>query len=100
MVTLWLCWGLDANVTWNGGFFWAQLAQVANCWAQVEGERILLRTALRALANQRFVLLSETCLPLGPPHVLYLQYLSEPLARINACKQDTVEDAYRRGLDR
>lgn len=69
-------------------------------WVQVEGERILLRTALKTLANQRFVLLSETCLPLGPPHVLYLQYLSEPLARINACKQDTVEDAYRRGLDR
>ncbi|KAK9831707.1 hypothetical protein WJX74_006651 [Apatococcus lobatus] len=69
-------------------------------WSVVEGERILLRTALRTLANQRFVLLSETCLPLGPPHVMYLQYLSEPLARINACKQDTVEDAYRRGLDR
>ncbi|KAK9862348.1 hypothetical protein WJX84_002596 [Apatococcus fuscideae] len=69
-------------------------------WSVVEGERILLRTALKNTANQRFILLSETCLPLGPPHMLYLQFLSERLARINACKQDTVEDAYRRGLDR
>ena len=35
--------------------------------------------------NQRFILLSEACVPIYPPEVLYLQLLSEDKARVNAC---------------
>lgn len=52
---------------------------------QAEAERRLLFAALADRRNQRFVLLSETCAPLYPPHVLYTQLLSETKSRVNAC---------------
>lgn len=52
---------------------------------QAEAERRLLFAALADLRNQRFVLLSETCTPLYPPHVLYSQLLGETKSRVNAC---------------
>lgn len=52
---------------------------------QAEAERRLLAAALADPRNQRFVLLSETCAPLYPPHVLHSQLLSEARSRVNAC---------------
>ena len=52
---------------------------------QAEAERRLLAAALGDPRNQRFLLASETCTPLYPPHVLYLQLLSETLSRLDAC---------------
>lgn len=51
----------------------------------------LLRTqALRNPVNQKFVLISESGIPLYPPQVLYLQLLLETKSRIMACKSDEV----------
>ena len=45
----------------------------------------LLEVALREPLNQRFVVLSETSIPIYPPQVVYRQLLSETFSRINAC---------------
>ena len=37
--------------------------------------------------NEKFVLVSEACLPLYPPVLFYTQVMGEPKARINACRQ-------------
>jgi hypothetical protein len=55
--------------------------------AQAEAERRLLKAALEDPRNQRFVLLSESCAPLYPPQVVYLQLLSDGKSRLNACNQ-------------
>lgn len=52
----------------------------------VDAERALLRAALRDPANQRFALLSESCLPLHPATVVYAQLMAEPRSRVNACR--------------
>ena len=52
----------------------------------VDAERALLRAALANPANQRFVLLSESCLPLHPAAVVYAQLVAEPRSRVNACR--------------
>ncbi|GAB4813874.1 hypothetical protein N2152v2_000920 [Parachlorella kessleri] len=62
--------------------------RVQVAWGQytvAEAERRLLKAALQDPRNQRFVLLSESCAPLYPPHVIYLQLLSEARSRLNAC---------------
>jgi len=63
---------------------------------QAEAERSLLRAALADPANQRFLLASETCLPMYPPHVLYAELMSNGRSRIHACKLDTWEEQKRR----
>ena len=68
--------------------------------AQVEAERRLLQAALRDPLNQRFVLLSEACLPMYPPHLLWAQLMAEQKARVNACAAPTAEDAERRFVAR
>ena len=65
-------------------------------WAQAEAERRLLRAALADPANQRFLLASETCLPIYPPHVLYAELMSSGLSRTHACKLDSPEEEKRR----
>ncbi|PSC74716.1 Transcription initiation factor TFIID subunit 13 [Micractinium conductrix] len=64
-------------------------------WGQytvAEAERRLIINALMEPRNQRFVLVSETCAPLYPPHVFYLQLLSDIKSRVNACgKPEGVE---------
>ena len=65
---------------------------------QVEAERILLKAALQREGNQRFVLLSEHCLPLYPPGALYAQLVLENLSRLHACASATPEDISRRVL--
>eukprot|EP00887_Chlorella_sp_A99_P001691 scaffold8.g1691.t1 len=56
-------------------------------WSVAEAERRLLAAALADPRNQRFVLLSETCAPLHPPQLLYMQLLSERCSRVNACRR-------------
>ena len=34
------------------------------------------------------VMLSEACIPLYPPTLVYQQLISEPLSRINACPNE------------
>ncbi|BDA51615.1 probable glycosyltransferase BC10 [Coccomyxa sp. Obi] len=53
----------------------------------VLAERNLLTDALEDPLNQRFILLSETCLPLYPPATLYMQLMSEQKSRLESCHQ-------------
>ena len=54
-------------------------------FALVDATRALLRAALADPANQRFVLLSESGIPLYPPAAMHQQLLAERRSRINAC---------------
>lgn len=51
----------------------------------VEAERRLLITALAHPGNQRFTMLSESCVFLYPPAVVWLESFSDPRSRVNAC---------------
>ncbi|KAK3404466.1 hypothetical protein EUGRSUZ_K00774 [Eucalyptus grandis] len=46
--------------------------------SMIEAERLLLKVALRDPANQRFVLLSDSCLPLYEFHDIYKHLISSP----------------------
>ena len=67
---------------------------------QMEAERRLLIAALEDAANQRFVLLSETCVPLFPPASVWLQLMHESRSRLNACARNTTADINRRMIFR
>ena len=54
----------------------------------VLAERNLLTEALRDALNQRFILLSESCLPLYPPQTLYMQLMSEQKSRLESCPRE------------
>jgi hypothetical protein len=51
----------------------------------MEAELVLLRAALVNPRNQRFVLLSETCVPLYPAAVVWAQLMGERRSRMNTC---------------
>lgn len=53
----------------------------------------LLRAALKDERNAKMVMLSEACIPLYPPTVVYQQLISEPLSRINACPNQVIAPA-------
>ncbi len=58
-------------------------------WGQptlIMAERLLLQKALQDRTNQRFVLLSESCMPLYSPQLIYQQLMGELRSRINACR--------------
>ena len=50
--------------------------------------RRMLRLALEDPLNQRFLLVSEVCIPLYPPTVLYAQLMAEDKSRLNACAKE------------
>ncbi|CAK0784365.1 hypothetical protein CVIRNUC_007569 [Coccomyxa viridis] len=54
----------------------------------VDIAKALFGAALQDPANQKMVLLSESCLPLYPPTLTYAQLISEPKSRINACSNE------------
>lgn len=57
-------------------------------WGQhsvAEAERRLFIAALHDRANRRFALLSESCVFLYPPAVVYLEAIAETRSRIDAC---------------
>ena len=47
--------------------------------------RNLLGAALREPLNQKFILLSESGLPLYPPTTTYLQLMHEDKSRLDSC---------------
>lgn len=51
----------------------------------MQAERNLMGAALKDELNERFVLLSESCIPLYPATLIWAQLLSEPRSRIHAC---------------
>ena len=48
-------------------------------------ERQLLREALKEPRNQRFLLLSDSGVPLYPPTTMWQQLMGESKSRIEAC---------------
>lgn len=59
---------------------------------QVEAEKLLMRQALADPLNQRFVLLSETCVPLYPAPLVWAQLQGETRSRVNACANGSNPD--------
>ncbi|GAB4813340.1 hypothetical protein N2152v2_000386 [Parachlorella kessleri] len=51
----------------------------------IDAERLLLAEALRDPLNQRFLLLSDTTLPLYGPALVYQQAMAETQSRMDAC---------------
>ena len=51
----------------------------------VQAMRRMVHAALKDRANQRFILLSESCIPLYSPLVIYQQLMHEKRSRISAC---------------
>eukprot|EP00884_Botryococcus_braunii_P021938 jgi/Botrbrau1/8428/Bobra.0237s0047.1 len=56
-----------------------------------EAMRNLMQEALEDPLTERLILLSESGIPLYPPHVIYQQLMGEKLSRINACPSDKNE---------
>ncbi|KAK9862414.1 hypothetical protein WJX84_009242 [Apatococcus fuscideae] len=50
--------------------------------------RSMIQEALINPLNEKFMLLSETCVPLYPPQVIHMQLIQEPKSRINACDKE------------
>ena len=64
-------------------------SSITPAWGQptlIMAERLLLQKALQDRDNQRFVLLSESCIPLYSPQLIYQQLMGELRSRINACR--------------
>ena len=51
----------------------------------VDATKALLRAALANERNKKLMLVSESCIPLYPPTLIYQELMSEPKSRINAC---------------
>ena len=51
----------------------------------MQAEVNLLAAALQDPMAQRFVTLSESCVPIYPAEASWLQLMAQPLSRINAC---------------
>ena len=51
----------------------------------VDAARQLLRTALQDPLNQKFMMLSESGIPLWPPQFVYQQLLAENRSRLDSC---------------
>ena len=49
------------------------------------GDQALMRAALADPLNQKFVLMSESGIPLYPPTAMWSALMSERLSRINVC---------------
>ena len=60
-------------------------ADAALVVAQMQAEINLLTAALKDPLTQRFVTLSESCVPVFPAEASWLQLMAQPLSRINAC---------------
>ena len=54
-------------------------------FALVEAQIRMLEAALEDSLNQKFVMLSETTIPLHPPEIVYLQLVHESKSRVSAC---------------
>ena len=63
--------------------------------ALVDAMVLLLKAALAEPENVKFVLVSDTSVPLYPPEVVYAQLLVEEKSRVDACAKDGWMDEYR-----
>ena len=61
-----------------------------------EVTRRMIRAALQDPLNQRFVQLSESCIPLYPPAMVHQQLTLDPVSRIGAC----VKEGFDRNVQR
>lgn len=61
----------------------------------VDAERALLRAALADPAAQRFMLLSDSCVPLYAAPLTFLELLAEGRSRVDACKHGAGDGAAR-----
>jgi hypothetical protein len=52
--------------------------------------KALLRSALQDPLNLKFLLISESGIPLYPPELMWVQLMIEEKSRINACKEGKV----------
>jgi hypothetical protein len=62
--------------------------RIATAWAShslVAAVRLLLRDALADPLNKRFILMSESDVPLWPAGLFYLQAMAEPASRVYTC---------------
>eukprot|EP00210_Caulerpa_lentillifera_P004881 g4658.t1 len=62
---------------------------LTNAWGSfrlVEAELKLLSAAMKDKRNKKFILLSESCIPLYPPEVIYTQLMSEQKSRMKSCE--------------
>merc|ERR1712130_1005904 len=57
----------------------------------MDATRILIREALETHANKKFVILSESGIPLYPAAMIYAQLISEQKSRVNACTDQGVQ---------
>jgi hypothetical protein len=65
----------------------AHLTDVAaDTAAAAQAELVLLAAALQDPLNTKFLLVSDSSLPLYPPQLLWAQLMSEPVSRIDACQ--------------
>lgn len=63
----------------------------------IAAEIKILQEALKDPRNQKFVLLSPSCIPVQPPEVVYAQLMHERKSRIDACLP---EERMQLGIDR
>lgn len=54
-------------------------------YSQTLATKIILHEALKDPLNQKFVLLSETCIPLYPPETIYHVLMKEEKSRARVC---------------
>ncbi|KAJ4976020.1 hypothetical protein NE237_001126 [Protea cynaroides] len=78
----------DKSTTRSPFFYGRQLsASVKVMWGEssmIEAERLLLGTALRDPANQRFILLSDSCVPLYNFSYIYNYVMSSPRSFVDS----------------
>jgi len=67
---------------------------------QITAERLLLKAALEDPMNQRFLLLSESCVPLYAPSVVWISIMGESRSRIHACATESTADTERLMINR
>ena len=56
----------------------------------------MIKAALQDPLNQRFVQLSESCIPLYPPAMVHQQLTLDPVSRIGAC----IKEGFDRNVQR
>ncbi|KAL4439980.1 hypothetical protein ABPG75_002981 [Micractinium tetrahymenae] len=78
--------GLEFQPLFQGKVLGNRLATQWGSAAIMDAERALLEAALRDPANERFVLLSDTDIPLYDPLTFYQQLMHESKSRVRACR--------------
>ena len=70
------------------GYEIAAPVDTGRAWGQfslIQAEVRLIEEAVKDPLNRKFVLLSEACVPLHSPEVMYLQLMSELKSRLRGC---------------